>query len=161
MPKSTVEQENPYKLPEETFLPALLVHVEEKRFPIRTGKRAGEEFVKWTWEFEITQGEYKGLHAYGDTEPKVTVMPNGERNTPAQWIEAIRELEVDFGEGIDTDQYDGLPCVITVRHESRDRSDGQGKFYSEPVKDVYPASLMSELAAAGAGGPVQPEEPPF
>lgn len=156
MPKSTVEEEQPYKLPEDTYFPALLESVVEKSYPIKTGKRAGETFTKWVWEFKITEGDYAGLHASCDTDPKVTVTPDGNRNMPAMIVEALRDMEVSFGESIDTDDYLSLPCVITVRHTARDRTDGQGKFYEEPVKDVYPARILAELATAGHA-----EEPPF
>jgi len=166
MPKSQVTEENPHKLPEDTPLPARLVHVTEQSFPFTrkkdgNGKKAGERdiFVKWTWDFEITGGEYAGLHAEIDTDPKVTVTPDGQRNKPAQFVEALRGMEVDFGEGIDTDDYDGLPCAITVRHDKRERTDGQGYFYSEPVKDVFPESLLEEIRAQQGAGAA--DEPPF
>ena len=163
MPKSTVTEENPHALPLDTYFPAILKSVVEKRFPIRKGERAGQEFVKWTWDFEISAGEYKGLHSSADSDPRISVFPDGQRNAPAQWIEAIRDLPVDFGEAIDTDDYVGLACVITVRHDERDRGDGAGKFYSEPIKDVFPWSLWESLASGvpDASGAVRAEDPPF
>lgn len=171
MPKSTVTEEDPHKLPEDTYLPARLIHVTEKTFNFvrktdGNGKKAGDKdsFTKWTWDFEIADGEYRGLHAEIDTDPKVSVTPDGTRNKPAQFVEALREMPVEFGEGVDTDDYDGLPCVITCRHDKRERNDGQGYFYSEPVKDVFPASLMEELKTKQGQDPWSApggSEPPF
>jgi hypothetical protein len=166
MPKSTVTEEDPYKIPEDTYLPAKLVSVEEKSYPftIKKGPNAGQRdtFVKWIWEFQIVSGEYAPLKVQADTDPKVTVTPDGSRNFPAMIIEALREMPVEFGEGVDTDDYLSLPCVITVKHTSRDRTDGQGKFYDTPLKDVFPHSMYDELVASSTrGGHPAGEEPPF
>jgi hypothetical protein len=161
MPKSTVQEEDPYKLPEDTHFPARLNKVEQKsrEFVYKKGPQAGEkgERVWWEWEFQITEGEYAPLKGYGETEPKTTVTPDGSRNKAAMWIEALRDMEVSFGEDIDTDDYNGLPCAITVRHESRERSDGQGMFYSTPVKDVYPERILKELQSGASAQQAQPD----
>jgi len=162
MPKSTVQEENPYKLPEDVYLPVRLLGVTEKRIPFtyKKGDRAGEkgEIVKWEWEFEIISGEYSPLKVFGETEAKVTVTPDGQRNNAAMYIEALRDAPVDFGESIDTHDYSGLGAVVQVRHDARERGDGGGMFYSTPIKSIYPEKIMAELAAAGQ---VQAEEPPF
>lgn len=163
MPKSTVKEENPYKLPEGLYLPAQMNLVTEKSIPYQD-KQSGERktFVKWIWEFQITGGEFRGLKSEGETEAKITVLPDGSRNKAAMWIEALRGMAVDFGEGIDTDDYNGLPCVITVSHNARERTDGQGFFYSEPVKDVYPDGSMQQAVGGQTGqGAAPQEEPPF
>jgi len=165
MPTSTVKEEDPYKIPEDTYLPANLIGVEEKSFPFthKKGPKEGQQdtFTKWVWEFQITSGEYAPLKVFADTDAKITVTPDGQRNFPAMIIEALRDMPVEFGEGINTDDYNGLPCVITVKHFARDRSDGQGKFYETPLKDVYPARVLDELRqGANAGHPVG-DEPPF
>jgi hypothetical protein len=94
MPKSTVQEEDPYKLPEDTHFPARLNKVEQKsrEFVYKKGPQAGEkgERVWWEWEFQITEGEYAPLKGYGETEPKTTVTPDGSRNKAAMWIEALR-----------------------------------------------------------------------
>lgn len=160
MPKSEVTEESPWKLPEETPLPASLTKVELKEFEftVKKGPNAGKKdmFRKWEWEFTITDGEFAGLHAWGETEAKISIITDGSRNKAAQWCETLRDAPFDIGEGVDTDDLIGLPCAITVKHDARDRSDGQGKFYSEPVTDVFPYALVAEMAGVADSRP-QPD----
>lgn len=149
MPKSTVREETAYPLPADILLPARLDKVTEveRSFTyqphhkaVQNGRaKVGEtaSFVKWSWEFKITDGEFAGIVAYGDTDAKVT---NLDGDPVRQWAETLLGRELSVGEELDTDLLLGLPCKITVTHdEPRPRRDGSGNFYPCPVRDVYPA----------------------
>lgn len=150
MPSSTMREESEYKLPADTPLPAILVSVEEREIKYkRDGK--DKKFVKWEWEFEITEGEYAGLHAYGESENYLSTHPD---NKVRQWGEVLRDQPFEVGEGIDTDLLLGLPCVLTIRHDPpRPKKDGSN-FYPCPVDQVFPEGTN----VIGAG---QEESPPF
>lgn len=145
MPASTMTNEDEWKLPAETPFPAVLNAVEEKVIPyVKDGK--DKTFTKWSWEFEITDGEYSGLRAWGDSEDRLT---NHPENKVRQWAETLRGSKYEIGEGLDTDDLLGLHCVITVANETYIKKGTQEKKYLCPVLDVFPA---------GADGT---DEPPF
>lgn len=145
MPESTMTHEDEWKLPADTPLPAVLNAVTEKSFPY---KKDGQDktFTKWEWEFEITEGEYSGLRAWGSTEDRLT---NHPENKVRQWGETLRGKPFDLGEGFSTDDVLGLPCVITVDNTIYEKKGTNEKSYLCPVADVFPADS------------VQDEEPPF
>lgn len=153
MPKSTMEEEAQWKLPLDTPLPAALVKVSTRTIDYtdkKTNKPAS--FDKWEWEFAITEGEYAGLSAWGDTEDKLTTHPD---NKVRQWAETLRGKEFELGEGLDTDDLLGLECVITVDNTIYTKKDGTLSYLC-PVSDVFPKDAL-----AGAD-PWQPtQEPPF
>ena len=155
MPKTTMRVQDEYPLPADVLLPAILVEVEERTYDfvykahhkrVQSGAvKVGDEgkVEKWVWKFAITEGDYGGLHAWGETEAFLSTHPD---NKVRQWAEALRGAEFDPGEGLDTDDLLGLPCVITVRHdEPRPKRDGSGNFYPCPVDSVFPASDVAEL----------------
>lgn len=159
MPQSTMTDQDAYSLPEDVPFPAILksVTAEHTEFQYKAHhkqvqegkKKVGEtgEFSKWRWEFEITDGDYAGLRAWGDTEDRLTNHPD---NKVRQWAETLQGSQFDVGDGLNTDDLIGLPCIITVRHEEpRPKKDG-GSFYPCPVHDVFPADALS-------GG----DDPPF
>lgn len=159
MPKSTMEEKDPYKLPKDVPLPAKLEKVELRvvDFVYKKGPQQGEagQIRRWKWEFSITEGEYAGLHAWGETDDFVSRTTDGTTNKAAQWCETLRGQQIQLGEGIDTDDLLGLPAALVVDHTSRERSDGQGTFYEEPVVDLFPIGVLADMASAG------PSEPPF
>ena len=135
MPKSTMEHEDEYKLPENEMLPSILTSVEEKSYPYT---RDGEQltFTKWVWEFNIVDGEYAGLRAWGETPPRIT---NREDNKVRQWAHALTGVDYEIGMGLDTDDLLGLPCLIRVDHVKEAKKGSSGEFYFKtPVIDVYP-----------------------
>lgn len=134
MPSSTMTEQNEYALPEDVLLPAILEEVSVRTIKYtRDGKE--KSFDKWEWTFQITEGPYAGLHAYGETEDRLTTHPD---NKVRQWAEVLRGIAFEVGEGLDTDDLLGLPAVITVEHgEPRPKKDGSN-FYPCPVKDVFP-----------------------
>lgn len=144
MPKAVMKDEDEYPLPAGVPFPAVLVSVEEQTIEYTrkkdgNGKKAGEKdsFVKWRWTFEITEGQYQGEKAYGDTEDRLT---NREDNLVRQWAEALLKVKIEVGQGLDTDTLIGLPCLIDVRHdEPREKRTG-GNFYPCPVDNVYEAT---------------------
>ena len=154
MPQTTMRDEDTYPLPDETPFPARLESVEVKTIQFekkdrKTGAKTGEwsSFDKWVWDFQITSGQYAGLHAYGETEDRLTNHPD---NKVRQWAETLRDAPFEIGEGLNTDDLVGLPCIVTVRHdEPRPKKDG-GNFYPCPVDDVFPEGAL----------PVD-DEPPF
>lgn len=144
-----MQDEDTYRLPADQLFAARLDKVEEKviNFTYRADSsvvaagraNVGEagQFVKWTWEFFITDGDHQGERAWGETPDRLT---NREDNVVRQWAETLLGREIEMGEEFDTDIIIGLPCKITVRHEEpRPRKDGQGSFYGCPVADVLPA----------------------
>jgi hypothetical protein len=136
MPRATMEHEDTYRLPNQTPLPAVLHSVEEKSYPYQ---KDGEDrvFTKWVWEFHITTGEYAGLSAWGETEPKLT---NREDNKVRHWAEALTGVTYDMGDGLDTDDLLQLPCRIEVDHVKEPKKGALGEFYYKtPVVQVLPA----------------------
>lgn len=151
MPKATLTEESEYKLPEDTMFPAVLHEVNVKTIKYKKDGK-DKSFDKWEWTFKIIEGDFAGLHAYGETEDRLTTHPD---NKVRQWAETLRGMPFEFGEGLDTDDLLGLPCVVTVRHEEpREKKDG-GFFYGCPVQDVFP-----EGADGGSFGTAG-EAPPY
>ena len=132
MPKTTVEEQEKWKLPKEEPLPAQLKSVTEKTITPRDTTKA--PFTKWVWEFDITDGEYAGLRAWGETEDRMTNHPN---NRVRQWAETLLGTSFDLGDDLDTDDLLGLQCSIVVAHEERTKANGE-PFYGTPVVEVFP-----------------------
>lgn len=146
MPKSEMTNEEKWKLPKETLLPAVLKSVDEQTIKFvnkKTGK--DDSFTKWTWEFEVIEGQYEGLRAWGDTEPRLT---NHPENKVRQWGETLRGAEFEMGEGLDTDDLLGLTCCITVDNTEYEKKDGTVSYLC-PVLDVFPPDALAD------------NEPPF
>lgn len=141
MPTTEMTHEDEFKLPKDVPLPAILVKVEEQSYPY---KKDGEDrvFTKWSWEFLITDGEYAGLHAWGETEPKLTNKPD---NKVRQWAETLRGAEFEMGEGLDTDDLLELPCVLLVDNVKEEKKGATGEYwYRTPIVDVLPADQIVE-----------------
>lgn len=158
MPSATMREESEYKFPEDTPFPAILSSVTEKEIPytIKNGPDAGKKssFKKWVWAFDITEGEFAGLTAYGETEAKLTNHPD---NHVRQWAEVLQDAPIGIGDGLNTDDLLGLPCVVTVAHgEPRPKTDG-GKFYPCDVNNVFPEGTK----AGQFGSDNAQDEPPF
>lgn len=154
MPSTSMREETEYRLPAETPFPAMLESVVEKEIPY-TDRNTGQKktFTKWEWVFEITEGEYAGLKAYGETEDRLTTHAD---NKVRQWAEVLRDAPFEVGEGLNTDDLLGLPCVVTVIHgEPREKRDG-GKFYPCPVDQVWPEGTAPTFTNNG-----QDDAPPF
>ena len=141
MPTSTMEHEDEYKLPKDTYLPATLIAVTEKSYPYT---RDGEEqvFTKWVWEFSITEGIYGGLRAWGETEPRLT---NREGNKVRAWAETLLGTTFELGQGLNTDDLLMLPCVVVVDHVKEAKKGSANEFYFKtPVIDVLPAEVYKD-----------------
>lgn len=146
MPQTTMRHEDEYPVPAGIPLPAVLNAVTERVIEfVRKddnydgSKKKGDKdsFTKWKWEFKVTDGEYAGMKLYGETEDRLT---NREDNLVRQWSETLLNATIEVGQGLNTDDLIGLPCIVTVRHEEpREKRDG-GKFYPCPVDEVFPAS---------------------
>lgn len=152
MPTGQMTEESRWKLPEDVLFPARLMKVDERRidYTIKEGhERAGERdfFFKWEWEFEITDGEYTGLKAWGSTEAKITT-----ENNVRQWSEALLRKQFELGEGINTDDMLGLPCVITVKNETYPKKDGTTG-YRCPVLDIFPEGADKGIASIDSSAP--------
>lgn len=146
MPKGRVIEADNYPLPEDVLINARLDRVEyvEIPFTYRQGPKQGQQGLlqKWEWEFACL-GEYEGITAKGNTEPKITnaTEQGGSLKLARPWYETLLTREMTVGEDIDTDLLLGLPCQITVKHqEPRPRKDGDGFWFNVEVDDVYPAS---------------------
>jgi len=166
MPTATKKEGSDYRLPEGEYFPAVLKSVTEVEIPytVKKGAKAGEQaiFRKWEWVFEITEGEYAGMDAFGDTEAELTTR---EDNLVRQWGETLLGRELELGEDFDTDLVLEIPCIITVRNDPpRPRADGTN-FYPCPVHEVFPSTNAAPArnpwatADAGAGG--YSDDPPF
>ena len=134
MPSSTMTEQSEYAFPEDLLMPAILEEVEVRTINYtRDGKE--KSFDKWRWTFQIVEGDYAGLKLYGETEDRLTTHPD---NKVRQWAEVLRGVAFEVGEGLDTDDLLGLPCVVTALHEDpRPKKDGT-MFYGCMVKDVFP-----------------------
>lgn len=143
MPKSEVTEEEKWKLPKETLLPAVLKAVEEKTIPFVNKQGKDDSFTKWTWEFEIIDGQYEGLRAWGDTDPRITT-----ENNVRHWAETLTGNDYGIGDGLDTDDLLGLTCCISVDNTEYTKKNGE-KSYLCPVIDVFPPDALNE------------SEPPF
>lgn len=136
MPKATMKDQDEYPLPENTPFPAILESVSTRTIRYKDKEtHEDKSFDKWEWVFQITEGEYAGLKAYGETEDRLTNHPD---NKVRQWAETLLDFQFDVGYDLDTDHLIGLPCVVTVSNDPpREKRDG-GKFYPCPVRDVFP-----------------------
>lgn len=150
-----MKEEAQWKLPPETPLNATLVAVTERVIPFKN-KRTGtdDQFSKWEWEFQINEGEFEGLKAWGDTEDRLTSHPD---NKVRQWAETLLNKTFAIGEGVDTDDLLGLPCVITVDNTTYEKNDGTTSYLC-PVLDVFPAGA---IPTSDPWATPQTEEPPF
>ena len=151
MPKTTMEEEALYKLPADVPMEAALVSVKERVIPFKNKKGQDDSFTKWEWEFEILEGEYAGLHAWGDTEDRLTTR---EDNKVRQWAEVLLGREFELGEGLDTDDLLGLTCVLTVKNTPYEKKDGNVSYLC-PVDQLFPkGSLPADpWGSATADGP--------
>jgi len=150
MPVTTNREETEYALPEDTLFPGILASVSTRTINYND-KKTGEakSFDKWEWVFEISEGEYSGLNGYGETE---SYMSTRDDNKVRQWAETLRDMPFEIGDGLDTDELVGLPCMFTVLHEEpRPKKDGSGMWYSCKVKDLFPEGTTQKQA----------DEPPF
>lgn len=141
MPTTEMKHEDEFKLPKDVPLPAILVSVEEKSYPY---KKDGEDrtFTKWVWEFLITEGDYSGLHAWGDTEPKLT---NREDDKVRHWAHALTGIDYELGDGLDTDDLLELPCILLVDNVKEEKKGARGEyFYRTPIVDVLPSDMTVE-----------------
>lgn len=145
MPKATSKVEQPYKFPAGEPLPARLSSVEERVIPYykkdQYGNRTNEQaqFSRWRWKFTITEGEFEGEEAIGDTEPEYTT---AEANKVRHFTEALLGRELAIGEELDTDaMLDGLECYVVMRHDDPRQGKGQNAdrtYYPCEVDELYP-----------------------
>lgn len=134
MPKAIVTEQEKWKLPKDVPLPAQLTSVTEKEIPYKNKRTGADEVLtKWEWEFAITEGEYAGLSAWGESKPVITT-----GNKVAQWAETLRGTPFDIGEGLDTDDLLGLPCLLVVDNTEYTKKDGETA-YLTPITDIFPA----------------------
>lgn len=149
MPKATMREEDEWKLPKDIPLPATLIKVSTKTINWKD-KDSGEDKSrdKWEWEFQVSEGVYAGLSAWGETEDKLTTHVD---NKVRQWGETLRGKPFDLGEGLDTDDLLGLSCVIAVDNQVYVKKDGTNSYLC-PVLDVYPSDALASIQA---------DDPPF
>ena len=136
MPKTTMVEENEWKLPKDTPLPARLNAVNERQINFTNRDGNPDSFTKWEWEFLITDGDYAGLKAWGDTNAKMTSHPEDKVR---QWAEALTGETFAIGDGIDTDALLGIDCTIVVDNTTYQKKGTKETKYLCPVVDVFPA----------------------
>jgi hypothetical protein len=157
--KSTVVEASNYPIPLDTLVPLKLesvTHVEVP-FTYKKGPKLGQPgtFVKWEWEFLVTEGEYLGLNVRGNSEPRITSndQASGDLALARPWVEALLGRALDLGEEIDTDDLIGLPAQGTVRHlEPRPKKEGEGFWFNTELDELFPAGMGSHSATAAAAG---------
>lgn len=118
---ATYKVEEEQILPEDTPFRARLESVTEEEIPY-TDKKTGEKksFTKLKWKFEITDGEYAGKYAYGDTDARLVASTYNKFYT---WSCALLNRTLDLGQGVDPEDLTSLPCEITVVHvPNKDKS---------------------------------------
>lgn len=158
MPKSTVEEDSPYPIPENVLLPLQLQSCEAVTVNYTNKKGDPASFHKWEWTFLVGDGEYAGLTIRGNTEPKVTNASEASFQPLARpLVEALLGRSLELGEEVDTDLLVGLKCQGTVKHlEPRARKNGDGFWFNVEVDEVFPA--YGDNVTAGA---VAADAPPF
>ena len=142
MPRSTMKEESAYPLPEDVLFQGVLNSVTIRNISGVSAKGKDYNFDLWVWEFEITDGDQRGLRAWGETESSLNNLevPRGRAKLVRPWAETLLGRQIAIGEDFDTDSVLGLPCKFTVIHEEpRQKKDG-GFFYGCPVEDVFPSS---------------------
>lgn len=151
MPTTTHQEEPDFRLPKDTLFPAQLKSVTEREIKYTNRKGEPDTFYKWEWEFEIIDGDYAGMKAWGDTEDRLSTRST---NKVRPWAKALLQRDEDFelGEGLNTDDLLGLTCAIEVDNLVREKKDGSGdKSFTTPVSEVYPPSVLADVS----------DEPPF
>lgn len=141
-----MKEDTLYPLPQDVMLPVKLMKVEVRTidFTYKKGPKVGEQgsFDLWKWEFEIIDGEYAGLHCWGETEAEINNLPEakGRAKLARPWIETLIGRQLQIGEDFDTDNILGLTASATLVHEEpRQKADG-GYYYGCPVDELFPTS---------------------
>ena len=114
MPEAVVTDEEQELLPEDTLFRGVLTDVTERQQSWDdkyTGQR--ETATKWVWHFRVTDGQYAGKNAKGETFAKVRT---GDQ--AFDWITALAGVEPAVGQNINTDNYKGSFCMFEVSHRS-------------------------------------------
>lgn len=150
MPLATVQSKgSDYAAPEGVPLPARLQAVTYRRtqFEYKPHHRAVQEGTAkvgeigvveaWRWEFEVVEGDHKGVRLFGETPPKIT-----ERNRAGQWIRALLGRDLDAGEDVDTDDLIGLLCQVIVTHQEPRVTSRGSLFHPCPVTDVQASDVF-------------------
>lgn len=145
MPKSTVQADSPYPIPEDTLVPVTLVSVQEVdvKFTYKQGPKAGtaSSFAKWEWNLIVSDGEFANVEIRGSSEPKITnaSVASGILPLALPYVEAFLGRGLELGEEVDTDHLVGLSAQITVKHqEPRPRRDGDGFWFNVEVEEIFP-----------------------
>lgn len=134
--KTKLEERSEYKLPADTPFTGILREIKEKSYPFTNRDGEPDTFTKWTWIFEITEGQFEGERAYIDTRPEFSTHPD---NKVRQFAEVLLGREFGVGEDLDTDDLLGLPCIFTVLNFKEPKKDNPAEFYYRcPVDQLFP-----------------------
>lgn len=153
MPKSTVVEDSPYPIPEDTLVPLELIKCEAETVEYtKDGKQ--KSFVKWDWTFRVHSGEYEGQEVRKGTEPKVTNASDSSFLPLARpVVEALLGRSLDLGEDVDTDLLIGLKAQGSVKHlPPRPRKNGDGFWFNVELDELYPAYPTNGTQPAVAPG---------
>lgn len=149
MAHGTVEHEEDRTLEEGVYYAATLVEVKEdtiKWNDKKTGEPKERDRLQWVFELDdMTLADpEKGFarRVYGDTDAKLS---NHPANKWRAWGQAILGEEFDVGRNVETDDWLGLPCMLSIRKTPPGKN---GRVYDE-VDEVLPASGVRDT------------EPPF
>ncbi len=119
-------------LPEDTLFRGVLsacTDVDRSWDDKYTGQRVTKK--KWSWTFQVTDGDYAGSSAKIETFPEL--YPGSDNHNI---ISALLGRELQKGEKVNTDQYLGMFCTFEVSHRSFNGRNGE-KTIAE-VTQVYP-----------------------
>jgi hypothetical protein len=171
MPKSTVQEDDPYPLPENVPFPVELVDCQEDVVNFTKKDGSPGSFRKWNWTFNVYDGEFLGTEIKAGTEPKVTTATDAAFLPLARPIvEALLGRPLEFGEDVDTDLLIGAKALATVKHlEPRPRKTGDGFWFNVEVDEIFPPYGNNVTGgggtvandSTGAAAPGTYAEPPY
>jgi len=164
MPRSTVQEDDPYPLPENVPLPVELMDCQQETVNFQKKDGTPGSFPKWSWTFRVYDGEFDGTEFKAGTEPKITTATDAAFLPLARPIvEALLARPLEFGEDIDTDLLIGAKALATVKHqEPRARKQGDGYWFNVELDEIFPpygTNVTGQDAAQPAAATVP--EPPY
>lgn len=101
-------------IPEETFVPAELVKVEEGKKIHWKEDGVPKEAEIMEWHFKVIDGQWSGQIVKGSCDPFIS---NHEANKFRLWSEGLLGRDLVVGEEVDPQDLIGLKGEITVTHK--------------------------------------------
>lgn len=144
-------------IPDNTVLRAMVLTAAKVKMPFQD-KVTGEDVFKVKWTFQIVEdGTFNGRKVEGQTS---TAFVAHDDCRLYQWVKALFNQDIPQDFTLDTDELQHLECVVTMKSEEKERSDGKGIWVKNTVIDVRPAE-NAPVVAGSAYGNVDYNEEPF